>query len=66
MSDFGTLSIYMFVISRRNEARTMRKVTLDRRYGLSRDEALEYLDRFKEENPGLKVEASYIVETFLT
>ena len=66
MSDFGTLSIYMFVISRRNEARAMRKVTLDRRYSISQAEALEYLDRFKEENPGLQVEAIHTVYSYLT
>lgn len=66
MTEVGALSIYFFVISRRNDAKAMRKVTLDRRYGINMEEAIEYLDRFKVENPGLKVEASYTTHTWLT
>lgn len=66
MNELGILTIFTFVISRRNEARAMRKVTVDRRYSISQAEALEYLDRFKEENPGLQVEAIHTVYSYLT
>ena len=66
MSELGILSVFTFVVSRRNEAQTIRKVTLDRRYGVSQVEALDYLDRFREENPGLKVEATHTICSYLT
>ena len=61
-NDIGILSIYTFVMSSRNDRRVMRRVVLDRRWGIDKDQAMNYLDRFKEDNPELKFEARYTTE----